>query len=187
MIASNAALLNSLPTHCRIVVMENNRIRIAGALILSSVFFLGALAHAEPVRKSSRARSSSLVMTAGRLYRDSSAQVKKIQKIIAAHKKLLHQAESSGLIVAIDAIRKDISANQELLSLGRDLLADLQTDLALKDAEASAVAVDDPLQYTQVKQIRILRDQAQRLYVSDKRFLKKMQGTTQESVKRLDE
>lgn len=157
---------------------------------LLSMIWLGLpnnllLAQAKPNHPEKRA-ASSLEMTASKLYEEADRQVKRMQKMLEAHRKLLDDANKTGLVVAMQAIDKDVQAVEELLALATSLLADLHQQLALNDSKNANLKIKDPFQYSQVKEIRILGDQAESLYRADKKFLENMQKPTELKVTRQD-
>lgn len=127
---------------------------------------------------------SSLDMTANRLFEESLGHVKRMQKIYEAHKKLAEEATQTGLIVAMEAIAKDLSASRELLDLAKQLLAELERNLALSDPENANLKIKNIFDYPQVREIRILSDQAENLFRGGKRFLESMQKPTEFKVNR---
>lgn len=153
------------------------------ACTLTAVLFC-ALA-GTPVFAAERPDDTELKLTGSRLWESSSAEVARMRKALAAHRRLLQRAEKTGLVVAIDAVRKDVEAARELLSLAESLLQELRVSLALDQEGAASTVIDDPLSYPQFREIRVLSDQVEQLYRSDRSFLERLQRPTETKVERL--
>lgn len=125
-----------------------------------------------------------LRLTARRLHARSKAEVTAMRRLIQRHQKLLSDARESELVVAIDAIRKDLQSARDLLSFAQSRLGELRRDLALDEQPERVVA--DPLEYPQVRELQVLRDQIERLYLSGKRFLANLRRPTETRIERQD-
>lgn len=163
-----------------------NKLLTAFLIVAAMVASSGSVWAQAKKSSAEKRATSSLEMTAAKLYEESERQVTRMQKILEAHRKLLDEATKTGLVVAIEAIDKDVKAVTELLSLAANLLAELQQQLALSDPENANLKIKDPFQYPQVKELRILGDQIENLYRADKKFLESMQKPTELKVTRQD-
>lgn len=120
--------------------------------------------------------SSSFVLTTESAWTRSQGDVEALRKLVDAQARLLREAEEADLVVAADAIAKDLRAIRELLVFAEERLASLKIDLA-PDPE-NPRPMPDPLVLPQVRELKLLRDQGERIYLSGKRFLEQMRRPT---------
>lgn len=117
-----------------------------------------------------------IVLTVQMAWERSQADVERMRRVIASQQRLLAEARASGLVVAEDAVSRDLRALQELLSFAEDRLRSLQQDLAIGKQPSRPVA--DPLSYPQIRELSLLRDQSERIFLSSRRFVEQLQKPT---------
>ncbi len=124
---------------------------------------------------------SAFVLTTLTAWQRSEGDVESLRKLIGAQARLLAESRKSDLVVATEALGKDLAALRELVVFAEDRLASLKVDLAPDPANPRPLP--DPLALPQVREIKLLRDQGERIYLSGKRFLEQMQRPTGTTVK----
>ena len=124
---------------------------------------------------------SAFVLTTLTAWQRSENDVESLRKLIVTQARLLEESRKAELVVATEALTKDLAALRELLVFAEERLASLKVDLAPDPANPRPLP--DPLALPQVREIKLLRDQGERLYLSGKRFLEQMQRPTGTTIK----
>jgi hypothetical protein len=124
---------------------------------------------------------SAFVLTTLTAWQRSESDVESLRKLIVTQARLLEESRKSELVVATEALTKDLAALRELLVFAEERLASLKVDLAPDPANPRPLP--DPLALSQVREIKLLRDQGERIYLSGKRFLEQMQRPTGTTIK----
>lgn len=124
---------------------------------------------------------SAFVLTTLTAWQRSESDVEALRKLIVAQTRLLEESRAADLIVVTEALNKDLAALRELVVYAEERLASLKVDLAPDPAHLHPLP--DPLALPQVREIKLLRDQGERIYLSGKRFLEQMQRPTGTTIK----
>lgn len=147
------------------------------ALLLVMTVPAAASAQAAPTAATAPSR---FVLTTLTAWERSQGDVEALRKLVVAHERLLAESEQLQLVVAVEAMRKDLAALRELIVFAEDRLASLRIDLAPDPANPRPLP--EPLALPQVREIKLLRDQGERIYMSGKRFLEQMQRPTETKI-----
>lgn len=148
-----------------------------------AVFLAAPAVYAAEAPAAVSGSSSSFVLTTELAWARSQGDVEALRKLVDAQARLLREAEEADLVVAADAIAKDLRAIRALLVFAEERLASLKIDLAPDPNNPRPMP--DPLVLPQVRELKLLRDQGERIHLSGKRFLEQMRrptGTRVEAV-----
>jgi len=136
-------------------------------------------------QESATERAQQLRTTAGRVYQEARGQLKRMQQLLQRQQELLNEAQETELSLAIETIEKDLQAMRDLYEFGQDRLRSLKRDLAVDDN--SKREIEDPLAYPEIRQLGVVRDQLEQLFLGSKKFLASLQEAPETTVTRLND